>query len=125
MTGQDAAGPAVRTTDLDELMREGPGISAGEGIGFRDRRVAGGDGPGFERRREVRTVEERDRETRRGLSPSRGVEADGEILPRAPRRTPFPESEPALARPPGATSEPSRAEVMEEREKHLITRGLS
>jgi hypothetical protein len=43
MTGQDAAGPAVRTTDLDELMREGPGISAGEGIGFRDRRVAGGD----------------------------------------------------------------------------------
>jgi hypothetical protein len=73
----------------------------------------------------VPTVEERDRETRRGLSPSRGVEADGEILPRAPRRTPFPESEPALARPPGATSEPSRAEVMEEREKHLITRGLS
>jgi len=125
MTGQDAAGPAVRTTDLDELMREDPGISAGEGIGFRDRRVTGGDGPGFERRREVRSVEERDREPRRGLTPSRGVEADGEILPRAPRRTPFPESELTLARPPSATSEPSRAEVMEEREEHLKAGGLS
>ncbi len=125
MAGQDATGPAVRPTDFDELMGEHPGIASGESIGFGDRRVSGGDGPGFELRREVRAVEERDRKARRRFTPCRRVEADGEILPWAPRRTPFPESKFALARPPGATSDPSWTKVMEEGEEHLKARGLN
>ena len=117
-SGEHITGPTVGPADFDELVREDPGVTAGEGIGLGDGRRAGFDGPSLELRGEVRAVEERDRETRRRLTPGRGIEAHGDIFPRAHRRTPFPESELTLARPPGATSEPSRTEVMEEREEH-------
>ena len=99
-------------------MREHPGITTGEGIGFGNRRGAGFDGPSLELRREVRAIKQRDRETRRGLAPFDRIEAHGDILPRAHRRTPFPESELTLARPARTPEEPARTEVMEEGEEH-------
>ena len=118
MPGEHATRPTIRTADFDELMREHPGVTAGESIGLGDRRAAGFDGPGFELRSEVRAVEQRDRETRRVLTPIYGVEADGEILPRAQRRTPLPDTELTLARPARSLEKPARTEVMEERKEH-------
>ena len=118
MAGQDAAGPAIGAPYFDEAIGKDAGVTAGEGRGFGDRRVACFDGPRFELRGQVAPVEVSDRQTRRGLTPNGGVEARREIFPRAHRRTPFPRAEPALARPADATGEPARTEVMEEGEKH-------
>ena len=116
--GQDIASPAVRTADFDELMREDPGVAAGESVRFGNRRSAGLDGPRFELRREARAVEQSARETRRGLTPFGRIKAHGDIIPRAHRRTPFPDSELTLARPTRALEEPGRAEVIEKRKEH-------
>ena len=123
MPGEDATRPTVRAADLDEVMGEDAGVTAGKGIGLRNRSVTGLDGPGFELRREVSPIQIRDRQTRRGPSPSDRIEAVREILPRTHRRTPFPEPELTLARPAHAPEEPGRAEVMEEREEHWTRAG--
>ena len=116
--GQDITRPAIRATDFDELVREGPGVAAGEGIGFGDGSMSAFQRPRVQLRREVRAVEQCDRKTRRGLTPFHGIEAHGDVLPRAHRRTPFPESELTLARPERTPEQPARTEVMEEREEH-------
>ena len=104
-------------------MRENPGVTAGEGVSFRDRGAAGFDGPGFELWCKVGAVEQRNRETRGRLSPIKGIKAMGEILPWSHRRTPFPDAEPALTCPPRPTGKPGRTEVMEEREEHETRAG--
>ena len=118
MPGEDAACPTVGAAHLDEVMGEDAGVASSESIGFGDRRGAGFDGPRFELGREVRAVEQRDRQTRRGLTPFDRIEARGDILPRAQRRTPFPDAELTLARPQHAPGKPARTEVMEERKEH-------
>ena len=115
----------IGATDLDEVMGEDAGVTAGEGIGLGNRSVTGIDGPGFELRREVSPIQIRDRQTRRGPSPSDRIEVVREILPRTHRRTPFPEPELTLARPAHAPEEPGRAEVMEERKEHWTRAGGS
>ena len=118
MPGEDATRPAIGATDFDQAMGENARATAGEGGRFRGRRAAGFDGPGFERRREVGPIEVRDRQARRGLTPGGWVELFCEILPWPHRRVPFPNSQPALARPAHASGEPARAKVMEERKEH-------
>ena len=118
MPGEHATRPTIRTADFDELMREHPGVTAGESIRLGDRSGAGLDGPRFELRREVSPIQIRDRQTRRVLTPIYGVEADGDILPRAQRRTPLPDTELTLARPARSLEKPARTEVMEERKEH-------
>ena len=98
-SGEDAARPTVRPTHFDELMGEYPGVAAGEGVGFGDRRGAGFDGPSLKLRGEVRTIKPRDRQTRRIGAPSDGIETFREIFPRADRRPPFPDARLTLARP--------------------------
>lgn len=115
---EHVARPAVGAADFGQAVREDPGITTGEGVRFGDRRMAGFERPRFERRREVGTVEPGDRQARGVGPPLRGIEAGGEILPRAERRTPLPEPELTLARPQRTPGEPARAEVMEEREEH-------
>ena len=115
---EHAAGPAIRPTDFDELVREDPGVTAGESVGLGDGSGAGLDRPGFELRGEMSAIQSRDRKTRRMSAPAAGVEADGEFLPRAHRRTPFPDAQSTLARPARTPEEPARTEVMEEREEH-------
>ena len=56
MPGEDAPGPPIRTTNLDKVMGEDAGVTAGEGVGLRNWSGAGLDGPGFELRREVGTI---------------------------------------------------------------------
>ena len=56
MPSEDAARPAIRAADFDEVMREDTGVPAGEGVRFRSRRAAGFDGPSFELRRQVGLV---------------------------------------------------------------------
>ena len=116
-SGEDAARPTVGPADFDELMGEHPGVAAGKGISFGYRRGARFDGPSFELRGEIRSVELCDRQTRRIGAPSNGFETVREIFPRAERRPPFPDTKPALARPPHAPGQPERTEVMEEREE--------
>ena len=125
MPGEDAARPAIRATDLDQAMGENTRATAGESGRFRGRRAAGFDGPSVELRREVGTIEVRDRQARRGLTPMRRVKVLREILPWPHRRVPFPNSQPALARPTDATGEPTRTEVMEKGKEHWKARGLS
>ena len=118
MTGQDATRPAVGAADLDELMREDAGITAGEGVRLGDGRMSAGDRPCFELRREVRAIEQGDGEPRRVSPPLRRIEAGGAIFPRPHRRTPFPDPQLTLACPAHAPEKPGRAEVMEQREEH-------
>ena len=116
-SGEDAARPTVGPADLDELMGEHPGVAAGERISFGYRRGTGFDGPSFELRGEIRSVELGDRQTRRIGAPSDGIETVREIFPRADRRPPFPDTKPALTGPTHAPGQPERAKVMEEREE--------
>jgi len=115
---EDVARPAIRPADLDELMREDPGVAAGEGVRLGDRRRAGFDRPGLELRGELRPVEQRERETGRVAAPCGRVEADREFLPRTHRGASFPDPELTLARPARAPEEPARTEVDEERQEH-------
>ncbi len=85
--------------------------------------MSAGDRPRFELRREVRAVELGDRQARGVDPPFRRIETNGEILPRAQRRTPFPDAELTLARPQHAPEQPARTEVMEEREEHWTRAG--
>ena len=118
MSGEDAARPAVGPADLHQPMREDPCVTSGEGVRLGDRRMSAGDRPRFELRREVRAVELSDRQARRADPPFRRIEPDGEILPWAQRRTPFPDAELTLARPQRTPEQPARTEVMEERKEH-------
>ena len=123
MPGEDAPGPPIRTTNLDEVMGEDARIPAGKGIRFGGRRAAGFDRPSFELRRKVGPVQVGDRQTRRMGTPIRRIEVLREILPRTHRRTPFPGPELTLTRPAHATEEPVRAEVMEEGKEHWTRAG--
>ncbi len=119
MPGEDATRPPIRAADFNEAMGEGAGVPSGEGVGFGGRRAAGFDGPGFELRRQVGSIQVGDGQARRGLAPGGWVKPLREILPRAHRRAPFPEPEFSLTRPTHATGKPARTEVMEERKEHV------
>ena len=123
MPGEDTTRPTIRAADLDEVMGEDPGVTAGEGICFGDRSGAGLDGPSFERRREVSPIQIRDRQAGRVLVPGGWVVPLRKILPRTHRRTPFPEPKLTLARPAHATGQPARTEVKEERKEHWTRAG--